>query len=263
MKVIRLPPLPIKSMQFPSRSEPAVTRLVPASAGVAPNKFVAKIASGWKKPNGLTVIPPDRVDAFLRELPVEALWGVGPKIAARLKAIGLSKLMDVRAVDIDKLKEVVGSWAGNLVQMANGIDERPVEPRHERKSLGTENTFREDLTDIAEMKKYIDAMAREDASWLAREKLYARTVTLKVRYANFETVTRSKTETPATRSADEIAARAVALLDRTEAVRRPVRLLGVSLHGLASEPAVSCNDIQLYLPFPSSESGHGAENALS
>jgi DNA polymerase IV len=207
-----------------------------ASAGVAPNKFLAKIASGWKKPDGLTVIAPERVEAFLHTLPIDAVWGVGPVTAKKLRAIGVERLPDVRSVEPATLRAAVGSYAEWLVQLAHGTDERPVEPNRERKSVGTENTFTLDLTDRKEIEAEVADMAREDAEWLARKDLYARTVTIKVRYSDFTTVTRSHSRVPATQDADDIAARAVALLDRTAAGSRPVRLLGVSLHGLVEEP---------------------------
>ena len=218
-----------------------------ASAGVAPNKFLAKIASGWKKPDGLTVISPDRVERFLQGLPVDALWGVGPVTAARLRERGITKLTDVRTADPEVLREAVGSQVEWLRRLADGIDERPVVPDRAAKSCGTENTFSRDLTDIAAMRTVVDDMARENARWLDRKTLFCRTVTIKVRYSDFTTVTRSDTRI-ATRAADEIAARAVALLDRTEADRRSVRLLGVSVHNLvgSAEPA---DDGEPALPF--------------
>ena len=120
-----------------------------ASAGVAPNKFLAKIASGWKKPDGLTVISPERVEPFLQKLPVDALWGVGPVTARKLRARGIERLVDVRTVDPAALRETVGSLADWLRQLAQGIDERPVVPNRETKSSGSENTYPEDLTDLA------------------------------------------------------------------------------------------------------------------
>jgi len=203
-----------------------------ASAGVAPNKFLAKIASGWKKPDGLTVIAPERVEQFLHKLPVDALWGVGPVTAQRLRERGIERLVDVRAVDPNVLRDAVGSGAEWLRQLADGIDDRPVEPHQEAKSSGTENTFAEDLTDLAEIRHEIDEMARDGAAWLERKGLTCRTVTIKVRYSDFTTITRSHSHTPPTCDLDDIAARAIALLDRTEAGRRPVRLLGVSVHNL-------------------------------
>ncbi len=210
-----------------------------ASAGVAPNKFLAKIASAWKKPDGLTVIPPERVEQFLQKLPVDALWGIGPVTARRLRERRIERLVDVRTVDAAVLREAVGSQAEWLRQLASGIDDREVVPDRAAKSSGTENTFSEDLTDLNRICEEIDEMARDGAAWLERQSLTCRTVTIKVRYSDFTTVTRSHTKLPATRNADEIAGRAVALLERTDAGTRPVRLLGVSVHNLIdpAEPA--------------------------
>src|SRR6186997_1851939 len=102
-----------------------------ASAGVAPNKFLAKIASGWRKPDGLTVVAPERIESFLQGLPVDALWGVGPVTAARLRGVGIEKLIDVRARTLDELRAIVGSSAEWLRDLANGQDPRPVEPHRE------------------------------------------------------------------------------------------------------------------------------------
>jgi DNA polymerase IV len=219
-----------------------------ASAGVAPNKFLAKIASGWKKPNGLTVIAPERMETFLQGLPVDALWGVGPVTARKLRAHGIDKLVDVRAADPAQLREVVGSLADWLKQLASGVDERPVEPNQEPKSSGSENTFARDLTDVAEIRAEVDGMARDAAAWLTRRALFARTVTIKVRYHDFTTITRSHSAPP-TRDDDQIAARAVALLDRTEAGARAVRLLGVSVHNLSETEAPEAPEREPRLPF--------------
>jgi DNA polymerase-4 len=210
-----------------------------ASAGVAPNKFLAKIASAWKKPDGLTVIAPERVERFLQTLPVDALWGVGPVTAQRLHERGIRRLVDIRSVEPATLREVVGSSAEWLRRLADGVDDRPVLPDRVVKSSGSENTFATDLTDLHEIQQAIDEMARDAAAWLARKSLVCRTVTIKVRYSDFTTLTRSDTRQPPTSQADSLAARAVALLDRTEAGRRPVRLLGVSVHNLLdpAEPA--------------------------
>jgi DNA polymerase-4 len=218
-----------------------------ASAGVAPNKFLAKIASAWKKPDGLTVIAPERVEQFLQKLPVDALWGVGPVTAKRLRDRGIERLVDVRAADPAALREAVGSQADWLRRLAEGIDERPVQPNRAAKSSGSEYTYTEDLTQIAEIRHEVEEMARDAAAWLARKELLCRTVTLKVRYADFTTVTRSHSK-PATRDADDIATRAVALLDRTEAARRPVRLLGVSVHNL-EDPSAPFSAEDPLLPF--------------
>ena len=207
------------------------TRLT-ASAGVAPNKFLAKVASGWKKPDGLTVISPERVEPFLQQLPVDALWGVGPVTAAKLRARGIEKLVDVRTTDVQILREAVGSMADWLRQLSNGIDDRPVVPHREAKSSGNENTYSEDLTDISAIRDEVAKMAVRAVGWLTRKDRFARTVTLKVRYSDFTTVTRSHSAAP-TRDEAAIAERAVALLDKTDAGRRSVRLLGVSVHNFS------------------------------
>jgi DNA polymerase-4 len=211
----------------------AATRLT-ASAGVAPNKFLAKVASGWKKPDGLTVIHPDRVEPFLQQLPVDALWGVGPVTANKLRARGIERLVDVRTTDERILREAVGSMADWLRQLANGVDDRPVTPHRDAKSSGSENTYPEDLTDILAVREEIAEMAGRVVGWLARKNLTARTVTIKVRYSDFTTVTRSHTAAP-TRDEAAIISRAVALLDKTDAGSRPVRLLGVSVHNFGGE----------------------------
>ncbi len=211
------------------------TRLT-ASAGVAPNKFLAKIASGWKKPNGLTVVAPERVEAFLRDLPVDALWGVGPVTAQKLRAIGVNTVAELRRADHAAVHLAVGNLADWLADLAVGRDDRAVVPDREAKSSGTENTYTHDLTDIGRIRDEVAEMARQGAAWLGRERLYARTVTLKVRYSDFTTITRSHSAWPATRSVEDVTRRALDLLDRTEAGRRPVRLLGITMHNLRESP---------------------------
>lgn len=219
-----------------------------ASAGVAPNKFLAKIASAWQKPDGLTVIAPSRVEHFLQRLPVDALWGVGPVTAARLRERGIERLVDVRGADEHLLRDAVGSWTDWLRQLANGIDDRAVQPNRETKSSGSENTYAQDLTDITQIRQEIDGMARDAAAWLESHALLCRTVTIKVRYSDFTTITRSHSRTPPTRDGEEIAQRAVRLLERTDAAGRPVRLLGVSVHNL-EDPSAPFEPEEPLLPF--------------
>jgi len=219
-----------------------------ASAGVAPNKFLAKIASAWKKPDGLTVIAPERVESFLQKLPVDALWGVGPVTAARLRERGIERLVDVRTADEQVLRDAVGSWSEWLRRLANGIDDREVEPHHEPQSSGSENTYSQDLTDINEIRMEVDGMARDAAGWLEEKQLLCRTVTIKVRYSDFTTITRSHSKSPPTRDGEDIAQRAVKLLERTDAAGRPVRLLGVSVHNL-EDPSAPFDPEEPLLPF--------------
>jgi DNA polymerase-4 len=205
-----------------------------ASAGVAPNKFLAKIASGWQKPDGLTVIGPERVEPFLQKLPVDALWGVGPVTAKKLRAHGIERLTDVRTTDIQILRKTVGNLADWLCQLANGVDDRPVVPNRAAKSSGSENTYPEDLIDLDAIRRETVDMAERAISWLARKQLLARTVTIKVRYSDFTTVTRSHSAPPS-RDAADVVARALLLLTKTQAGRRPVRLIGVSVHNFCEE----------------------------
>ena len=205
-----------------------------ASAGVAPNKFLAKIASGWRKPDGLTVVAPERVESFLQQLSVDALWGVGPVTAKRLRACGIERVVDLRTADPEVLRKAVGSAAEWFRRLAHGEDDRPVEPNRASKSSSSESTYAEDLTDIGRIREEIATMARDNARWLGRKRLVARTVTIKLRYSDFITITRSESR-PATNDPDAIAQRAVALLEKTEAGRRPVRLLGAAVHNLESQ----------------------------
>ena len=215
-----------------------------ASAGVAPNKFLAKIASGWRKPDGLTVIAPERVESFLQELPVEALWGVGPVTAKKLRAVGIQRLVDVRDFDEMSLQKTVGSLASWLKRLSQGDDPRDVKPDRPWKSISAETTYVTDLEDVPQMKLELEALAKKVVHSLQKKNLLARTVTIKVRFDDFTTVTRSHSAEP-THAADAFAARSAALLERTDAARRPVRLLGVGAHGL--EEAESSRPEQLLL----------------
>jgi len=220
-----------------------------ASAGVAPNKFLAKVASGWKKPDGLTVIAPERVEKFLQGLPVDALWGVGPVTAERLRAHGISKLTDMRSRPVDELTDIVGSHAQWLIDLAHGRDERAVEPNRPSKSAGAEETYATDLSSLAAIRREIDQLARGVAEWLERKNIKARTVTIKVRYSDFTTITRSQSAATYTNNADDIAARAIKLLDKTEAGARAVRLLGVSTHNFERDRDHTEANAEGRLPF--------------
>ena len=164
-----------------------------ASAGVAPNKFLAKIASGWKKPDGLTVISPDRVEPFLQQLPVDALWGVGPVTARKLRARGIERLVDVRTTEAQVLRDTVGAWptgSGSWPAASTIGRSSPTAPP----SRPAARTPIPRISSISRsMRGEIAEMAEHAVSWLTRRELLARTVTIKVRYADFTTVTRSHT----------------------------------------------------------------------
>ncbi len=216
-----------------------------ASAGVAPNKFLAKIASAWRKPDGLTVIAPERVESFLQQLDVDALWGVGPVTEARLRERGIHRLVDVRAADPAVLRAAVGSMADWLLRLAAGEDDRLVEPNRPAKSSSSECTYARDLTGLDRIREEVAEMARDNAEWLKQKGLLARTVTIKVRYGDFTTITRSHSSQP-TDDADEIVRRAVELLRKTDAGTRPVRLLGAGVHNFFTGEDLAGNGV---LPF--------------
>jgi DNA polymerase-4 len=203
------------------------------SVGVGPNRLIAKIASDFHKPDGLTVVPPEKIQSFLDPLPVRRLHGVGPATEKALADLGIQTVADLRARPVEDLLDRFGLKHGRLLwEFARGIDDRPVETHQERKSLGTENTYGTDLKEVEAMEEELDRMAAEVAAGLARRELAACTVTLKVRYADFTTVTRSRTFTFPVHTTAPIAAAARDLLHKTDAPLRPVRLLGVTASNL-------------------------------
>ena len=213
-------------------------RRLTVSVGVGPNKLVAKIASDHQKPDGLTVVPPARVAGFLAPLPVRRLHGVGPATERALGELGVTTVADLRALPPDRLVARFGRHGRMLHDFARGIDDRPLDLTRERKSLGTENTYSTDLADLAAMDAELDRLAAAVAAALERRQLTAATLTVKVRYSDFTTVTRSRTLTAPTAEGAAIAHHARELLRRTEAAARPVRLLGVTAAKLVTgDPA--------------------------
>lgn len=207
-----------------------------ASAGVGPNKFIAKVASDLKKPDGLVVVAPERVEAFVARLPVDKLWGVGPVTARRLRDAGLATTAELRAAPLRDVEAVVGSFARFLVELAHGRDDRPVTPHHERKSVGAETTLAADSSDARALEQLTAELADEVAADLRRLGKPGRTVTLKVKYADFSTISRSRTLAAPTDDARVVVQTAVELLtSATEVGRRPIRLVGVSVSGLGEE----------------------------
>lgn len=214
------------------RARVRAERGLTVSVGVGPSKLVAKIASDFDKPDGLTVVSPRRVQRFLDPLPVRRLPGVGPANEKRLKELGIETIAQLRTLAASELEERFGRYGARLHAFARGVDDRPVHVHQERKSLSSETTFDADLRTLDEVRAVLDRLADSVARGLRKRSLSACTVTLKVRYADFTTVTRSQTyPTPTCRPADLTAA-ARLLAERTDAGRRPVRLLGVGASNL-------------------------------
>ncbi len=208
-----------------------------ASAGVGPNKFIAKIASDLRKPDGLVVIPPDKVFDFVATLAVEKLWGVGPATAKKLHERGIRKAGDIRNFPLVQMESWFGRFGHFLHHLANGIDDREVSRDREPKSSGSETTFPEDVTDADQLKGVLKELSDDVSSSLKRMERIARTVVIKVRYSDFTTVTRSRTPLAAVIEADAILALASSLLESTDAGKRPVRLVGVSATNLVDPNA--------------------------
>jgi DNA polymerase-4 len=199
-----------------------------ASVGVATTKFLAKIASDMAKPDGLLVVEPGTEDAFLHPLPLERLWGVGPATLARLEALGVRTVGEVARLPDAALVAALGAAHGShLSQLARNIDDRAVTPERATKSIGNEETFGDDVRVRAELEREIVRLADRVAGRLRHAGMEARTVTLKVRFADFRTITRSHTEPESTALSTDIAATARDLLAPID-VGAGIRLLGIS-----------------------------------
>lgn len=207
-----------------------------ASAGVAPCKFVAKVASDLRKPDGLVVVRPEEVEAFLAPLPVERMWGIGPKAAPRVRAAGLATLGDLARAPVAKLEAVLGSWGADVQRLARGVDDRPVVPGRAAESIGAEETYDEDLTTRAEIERHLLDQAARVAQRLVRAELSGRVVVVKIKYADFTLCTRRVTLPEGVSDTDSIFRAAKGLLDRVALEGARVRLTGISVGGLGSGP---------------------------
>lgn len=203
------------------------------SVGVASTKFVAKLASGMAKPDGMLVVPADEVLDFLRPLPVSALWGVGARTAEQLARVGLATVADIAATPLPRLRRVVGNAAAeHLHGLANGRDDRAVETEVADKSVGAEETFETDHHDRDLLKRELLRLSERTAAALRSRGLRGRTVSIKVRFADFTTITRSRTLTVATDVTREVHRTACRLLDE-QVPPGAVRLIGVRMEQLA------------------------------
>ena len=208
---------------------------ITCSVGVAPTKFVAKLASGLGKPDGMLVVPRDEVLAFLHPLPVSALWGVGARTAEVLATAGLDTVADVAATPLPRLRRTIGvAAAEHLHALARGVDERPVVPGAREKSVGAEETFEVDHHDRELLRRELLRLSERTASALRAKRLRGRTVSIKVRFADFTTITRSRTLPVATDVTREVYRTACALLDE-QVPPGAVRLIGVRVEQLAAD----------------------------
>ncbi len=221
-----------------------------ASAGVSCNKFLAKVASDLDKPNGLTIITPEQAIPFIRRLPVRKFFGVGRVTEQRMLAKGIRRGEDLVRYSRPELIELFGKSGNFFYEIVRGIDSRPVQPRRGRKSVGSEVTFKEDLQSRQQMLQVLEQQARRVEAALEKKKLRGRTLTLKVRYHDFVTVTRSRTSDCLFCTTSDIMAHIPRLLAMTEAGRKKVRLLGVTVTNFQPERGNQKKFRQLPLPFP-------------
>lgn len=210
-----------------------------ASVGVAPNKFLAKMASDLEKPDGFTVVDPDRVLDFLDPLEVGRLWGVGRVTGKVFEYLGVSTIGDVRALTLEVLQQHFGEYGKHLWELARGIDNREVIPDREAKSVSHETTFAEDIADMEVLRAWALELTEQVGRRLRRHNLRGRTVHLKVRFSDFQTITRAKTLPNPTNVTQEIWSAANELLsNRLPAEHLAVRLIGLGVSGF-DNPAKS------------------------
>src|SRR3989441_3536491 len=209
-----------------------------ASVGLAPNKFLAKIASDLRKPDGFVVLQEADIEQFLRDLPISRLWGVGPKTEVRLHEMGFRTIGELRKASRESLVRSLGSLGEHLYHLAQGKDDRPVVPNSEPKSVGTETTFEEDTDDRELLLRTILELSDHVAERLRKDEYRARKVTLKLRYSNFSTHTKQHSLDKLVQTGEEIAAIARGLFSQFP-LNRKIRLIGVSagdLHRDGEDP---------------------------
>ena len=206
---------------------------ITCSVGVAPTKFVAKLASGLAKPDGMVVVPRDEVLAFVQQLPVGALWGVGDRTEETLVRLGLHTVADIAHTPLDTLRQALGDSAGpHLHDLAWGRDPRPVEPQRRERSIGSDETFEVDVDDPAYIHRQLLKLSDRTAARVRSAAMVGRTVSIKVRFADFTTITRSKTLRDPTDVSREIYDTAKALFDALGLHQARIRLVGVRMEGL-------------------------------
>jgi len=217
-----------------------------ASAGVSYNKFLAKLASGQRKPNGQFVITPEMGPAFIASLPVARFHGVGPVAAAKMQRLGIETGADLRAKSFAFLQQHFGKSAAWYLGIANGEDDRPVVADRPRKSSGSETTFERDLTASAEIVSGIEAMADDVWAWCEKARAFGRTVTVKVKFADFRQVTRSRSFSTAIAHHDLLRQASVELVRTLLPTAKGIRLLGVTVSNFDREPASAADALPLF-----------------
>lgn len=201
-----------------------------ASAGISTNKFIAKIASDYNKPDGITLVGPEKTDIFLEQLPIEKFFGVGKVTAEKMKNLGINTGKDLKAWTKEDLTSNFGKSGGFYFEIVRGNDNRPVNPNRIRKSLGAENTFDYDLIEIVDMKLALEPIAVTVMKRLDKAKTFGKTLTLKVKFKDFSQITRSQSVTEEISTLDQLVSMSFDLLEQIDWQEFPtgVRLLGIT-----------------------------------
>jgi DNA polymerase-4 len=208
-----------------------------ASAGISYNKFLAKLASDQRKPNGQFAVTPDMGAAWVETLPVSRFHGVGPVTAKRMHNLGIQTGADLRAKSLAFLQQHFGNGADWYFAIARGIDDRPVNPNRERKSSGSETTFDRDLTEPAEIEAGVQKMADDVWGWCDKRQSFGRTVTVKVKYGDFQQITRSRSFPEVIATHDALNSAAQALIRSVLPAEKGIRLVGVTVSNFEAVPA--------------------------
>lgn len=216
-----------------------------ASAGISYNKFLAKIASDHRKPNGQFAVTPDMGAAWVETLPVTKFYGVGPVTAKRMESLGITTGADLKSKSMDFLEQHFGSSAEWYYSIARGDDDRPVNPDRIRKSSGSETTFSRDLTMPAEIEAGVREMADEVWDWCAKAQSFGRTVTVKIKYQDFQQITRSRTQPALVDSRDKLQEASIALVRSVLPTEKGIRLVGVTVSNFADVAAEEAADFRL------------------
>ena len=216
-----------------------------ASAGISYNKFLAKMASGQRKPDGMFVITPRMGAAFVETLPVGKFHGIGPATEARMQRLGIATGADLRAIPLAALQAEFGKAGPHYYWIARGIDDRPVQPDRVRKSVGAENTFAADLVTRDQARAALAPIVEKVWRFCENGAIHGRTVTLKAKYSDFRQITRGRTSCIAVTSQAELAEIAFALLDPLFPVSKGIRLLGVTLSGLDDGSSALADQLRL------------------
>lgn len=227
------------------------TRGLTASAGVSFNKFIAKVASDINKPDGITVITPEMADEFIDQLPIRKFFGVGKVTEEKMVSLGIKTGADLKQFDKEKLIELFGKSGNYFYYIAHGMDDRPVEPNRIRKSIGKETTLIQDIDDIDQMLEILENIAVRLEDSLNKRDAKGRTITLKIKYFDFQSITRSVSIDEPADNASVIMNYVKPLLSKTEAGEKKVRLLGISVSNFDDQEDTDANSDEYgQIPLP-------------